>query len=258
MDRKRKEILVLHPLSYVSLHLELLDENKNKIGDASGFVVMRLGRGFVLCTNKHVFLGDENLKLEAPNKNSPSSVQVWFYINDPNGNLTWKRQIIPLHDGHGNKTWFCHPFNPNYDIAFINIEVEHGFDIRSIIFTHETFSRLVFPGTRVHVIGFPFGLTNGPNAPIWKTGYVAADTTIPWNNEPVFLIDCETSDGMSGSPVFIAPHGNYDPEIGITLQFVGLYSGRVKLGGKSSDLYPRLGRVWNPFSIEETFKNNGY
>jgi hypothetical protein len=237
-----------------------LDQHQNKIGDASGFVVMRMGHGVFLCTNKHVFLGSKNLTLQAPNKKSPAYVQVWFYHTSHAGQIMWKRQIISLHDGSGGKTWLCHPTMSNYDIALLKIELEPGLDIRSLIFNHSTFSRLILPGTKVHIIGFPYGLTNGPNAPIWKTGHVAADTTIHWGNEPVLLVDGETSEGMSGSPVFIASNEQYDPEKGITLQFVGMYSGRVEVTSNNSipeNMYPKLARVWNPFGIEETFLNNG-
>jgi hypothetical protein len=53
----------------------------------------------------------------------------------------------------------------------------------------------------VSVIGFPFGITAGGGLAIWATGFVASEPDLDYGKLPVFLIDCRSREGQSGSPV---------------------------------------------------------
>ncbi|EJG0241771.1 serine protease, partial [Vibrio parahaemolyticus] len=73
-------------------------------------------------------------------------------------------------------------------------------------------------------------------------------------DDPVFLIDCRTRQGQSGSPVIAFRTSGYrtikDNRISASLsgnvawEFLGIYSGRVNA---QSD----LGRVWHVSALEE-------
>jgi hypothetical protein len=116
---------------------------------------------------------------------------------------------------------------------------------------------IVAPAETVSVIGFPFGLSSFGKFPIWATGFMAQEMTLMTPESPVFLVDCRTRQGQSGSPViayrpfgFRKVQGNkISSTLGAThaWEFLGIYSGRVN---DESD----LGRVWHVSVVEEVLK----
>jgi hypothetical protein len=110
------------------------------------------------------------------------------------------------------------------------------------------------PAETVSVIGFPFGLSSSGRFPIWATGFLAQELSLVTAENPVFLIDCRTRRGQSGSAVIAFRPAGYrkyeNDRILNTLtgqkvwEFLGIYSGRVNA---ESD----LGRVWHVSAIEE-------
>jgi hypothetical protein len=126
----------------------------------------------------------------------------------------------------------------------------------------------------VCIIGFPFGLASYKALPIWKTGSIASETSVPFQNLPCFLIDAATRGGMSGSPVYAVFRGTYPAESGGIVmkdecsRFMGIYSGRrvippEAMSGLSEDeksmihtLGSDLGVVWHPSTIDDVAKHN--
>ena len=111
------------------------------------------------------------------------------------------------------------------------------------------------PALPVSVIGYPLGLTSGDYLPIWKTGHIASDPDIDFQQgSPAFLIDATTKGGMSGSPVvmrltnFLTKSGLYRMDTDMSTRFLGIYSGRIQ---ELSD----IGKVWRPFVIKEILEN---
>ena len=106
-------------------------------------------------------------------------------------------------------------------------------------------------GSELHVIGYPYGQIGGP-FPIWSKGSIASEPDVDIAGLPVFLIDCRSRPGQSGSPVFAHFRaGAVVEHEGRTFQakkpmnyFVGVYSGRLR---SDSD----LGLVWKRNCIEE-------
>ena len=115
------------------------------------------------------------------------------------------------------------------------------------------------PFMTVSIIGFPFGLSGPGFLPIWKAGYIASEPELDYNNEPVFMIDARTSEGMSGSPVISRSisektkirtwQWNKPPTYKL---FLGVYSGRI-----DKELNSDLGKVWRPRVIREILENQG-
>ncbi|MCX5721117.1 MAG: hypothetical protein NT179_03685 [Nitrospirae bacterium] len=110
---------------------------------------------------------------------------------------------------------------------------------------------LIAPAEVVSVVGFPFALTAGGYLAVWATGFVATDHDINYNGLPVFLIDCRSRQGQSGSAVIAhRPGGAVATEQGVTVgggamtRFLGIYSGRVNA---ESD----LGFVWKATAIRQ-------
>ena len=104
--------------------------------------------------------------------------------------------------------------------------------------------------------------------PIWKRASIATEPSLPAFNEPCFLVDSATREGMSGSPVVAYatsarhyPHlavnsGEITPETILLykpgLAFLGIYSGRIGVG----DLFEaQIGKVWYASVIDEMLAN---
>ena len=106
-------------------------------------------------------------------------------------------------------------------------------------------------GSELHVIGYPYGQIGGL-FPIWSKGSIASEPDVDISGLPVFLIDCRSRPGQSGSPVFahfragaIVEHGGQEYQAKKPMNyFVGVYSGRLR---SDSD----LGLVWKRSCIEE-------
>jgi hypothetical protein len=108
------------------------------------------------------------------------------------------------------------------------------------------------PAQTVSVVGFPFGIQGGGSLAIWATGFVASEPDIDLSNLPVFLIDCRSRPGQSGSAVIAYGNGGMFPmEDGSTavmagevIRLLGIYSGRIN---EQSD----LGIVWKVTALNE-------
>jgi hypothetical protein len=109
----------------------------------------------------------------------------------------------------------------------------------------------VGPADAVSVIGFPFGLTAGGALPVWATGFVASEPDVDYNELPLFLIDCRSRPGQSGSPVVayrgggtVATKTGSAIFAGPVYRLLGMYSGRINA---QSD----IGMVWKVRTIQE-------
>ncbi len=106
------------------------------------------------------------------------------------------------------------------------------------------------PAEPISVVGFPFGLQAGGSLAVWATGFVASEPQIDFNDLPLFLVDCRTRPGQSGSAVISHRNGGaVSMEDGSTAiftgpvtKFRGIYSGRIN---DQSD----LGLVWKTSAI---------
>jgi hypothetical protein len=110
---------------------------------------------------------------------------------------------------------------------------------------------IVAPAEVLSVVGFPFGITAGGCLAVWATGFVASDPSIDFGNVPVFLIDCRSRQGQSGSAVIAHRTGGaVATEQGVVVgggemtRFLGIYSGRINA---ESD----LGFVWKASALQE-------
>ncbi|MDE0152965.1 MAG: hypothetical protein OXN23_03740 [Gammaproteobacteria bacterium] len=106
-------------------------------------------------------------------------------------------------------------------------------------------------GSELQVIGYPYGQIGGP-FPIWSKGFIASEPDVDIAGLPIFLIDCKSRTGQSGSPVWarfktgdIVTYKEKDYQAKQTINyFLGTYSGRLH---RDSD----LGLVWKRSCIEE-------
>ena len=108
------------------------------------------------------------------------------------------------------------------------------------------------PAQTISVVGFPFGIQAGGSLAVWATGFVASEPDINFGDLPVFLVDCRSRPGQSGSAViaygnggmFAMEDGSTAVMAGEVIRLLGIYSGRIN---EQSD----LGIVWKAASLNE-------
>ena len=165
----------------------------------------------------------------------------------------WVHLAEPLFDGGGHPLWIEHPkLGPRADIVALPLTqtddvqfyphnpAEPGADIA------------VGPADAVSVVGFPFGIAAGGALAVWATGFMASEPEVNYESLPIFLIDCRSRPGQSGSPVIAhrsggavsLTDGSTAIYTGAVHRFLGIYSGRINT---ESD----IGLVWKASAIAE-------
>lgn len=179
----------------------------------------------------------------------PNAIVVNFHKEDGG----WTSTRLPLFREDGSPWWIEHPkLGTKADVVALNLT--WGSDVVKYPYYLETdldhTDLDIGPAETVSVIGFPFGITSRQKFPVWATGFLAQEMDLISEEDPVFLIDCRTRPGQSGSPVIahrvstIRVKGD-DGRVHLHTnpgqkrwKFLGIYSGRIN---EQSD----LGKVWH-------------
>jgi hypothetical protein len=182
-----------------------------------------------------------------------------------------EKPIIDLYEDedYQEPTWFIHPeFGYNVDVVAIPICHKDKVPKHLLLYPLNT-SSILDDSTRdieprvaddVYILGYPFGITDPLEFPIWKRGSIATEPSISYKGLPKMLVDTATRSGMSGSPVILMRTGIHDMEngvptnktsIGTLCSFLGVYSGRI---GADDEVSAQLGIVWRKEVIEEILR----
>lgn len=225
--------------------------NETVLSTGTGFLVQGES-GLLLITNRHNLTGRHQQTGQpiASHGGVPDQVTIWH--NASNGIGNWRAITEPLYDDDCPR-WREHPvlgskldvvalpLTDTTDIAFYPYDlVNTGPDIQ------------VGPSDYLSVVGFPFGLTAGGVFPVWATGFMASEPEVDFNDLPIFLIDCRSRQGQSGSAVLAYRSGGMVAMAsggsaafsGPVWKFLGIYSGRIN---PESD----LGIVWKASAVAE-------
>lgn len=249
---------MIDPLSVQVNHLKL-SGNGHQLGMATGFIVKHAD-SYYLITNWHVLSGRKPADRQPIDSRGiiPDRIEISVVASDLQraGTLT-----MDLLASNGERLWVQHPQQHNVDVAALKLEVNPDITGRSFDMGLADADLRPQVGMSAVIIGFPYGVTTFNNTfPVWKTGHIASEPGLPYNNRPAILIDATTRSGMSGSPVLVRSSGPYRARssntIMITSQqttlFLGVYSGRLNyLTGDDSRLSSELGLVWRPETIHE-------
>lgn len=186
-------------------------------GHATGFYYNHKSNTFLI-TNRHVLLDEEdNHELD----------ELTYYIRDFGDVQNFNPVTVDISGGEG-EDWFTHPLSGHYgnadyfDIAVLpinqkldNIDEESG--------SAQTASRgitqeMLIPnhpnleiedigiGSTVSVVGYPGLYTDSfGDFPVLRSAVIASRYGLPYNGDPVFLIDARMHKGTSGSPVVVTP-----------------------------------------------------
>lgn len=233
--------------SFQSLYVEM-QARGNRIGYGTAFVAAaEVGDAFLL-TNRHIVTGRHQDTGELLSKTSgaiPDSLLVWHNASTELGQFVPVE--VPLYEGK-SPLWIEHP-TLGSAADFVALRLPTRTDINVYPYRAKHLAHMeIAPAQTVSLVGFPFGERTGPSFAVWATGFVASEPEIDHGGRPVFLIDCRSRSGQSGSPVIL--HRGYRDtivdatEAEIMSELLGIYSGRINEG---SD----LGIVWKTCEIVE-------
>lgn len=229
--------------------------NETLLSTATGFIVNSL-KGPSLVTNRHVVTGRDNFTDKPLSKYSAIPNKVVISHNRKNLLGEWIDITEPLINEQGKPLWYEHPIlGQKADIAALLLTQTN--DVATYPYDLDKPNELTLkPSDIVSVVGFPFGLSVGGKLAIWATGFVASEPEVDYENLPIFLVDCRTREGQSGSAV-IAQRNNgallhsggvNQLKMGVITDFLGVYSGRIN---DNSD----IGMVWKSSSIVELLRS---
>lgn len=225
-----------------------------------GEQVLATGTGFVvdsrsgptLITNRHNVTGrhQDNSAPLSPTGGVPDSLNI---VHNRKGKLgEWVARKESLYS-RGKPRWHEHPtLKSKADVValplkqFADVEL-YKYDVHNL---GPAISR--GPAETVSVVGFPFGMQGGGSLAIWATGFIASEPAIDLNDLPIFLIDCRSRPGQSGSAViaygvggaFAMEDGSTAIMGGEVIRLLGVYSGRIN---EQSD----FGIVWKASVLVE-------
>lgn len=222
----------------------------HQLGHATGFVVQGR-RGPLLVTNRHVVTGRDQNTGQPLHKASgfvPDKLIVHHHGPALGG---WLPCEEPLYHNQSPR-WIEHPtLGAKADFVGLPLSTVYLRSLYPFDPSDPGPPILVQPSDPLSVIGFPFGLSS-EGWPIWSTGFLASEPAIDHDGLPVFLIDCRTRQGQSGSAVIAHRNGgmvnmeggNVAMYSGHVTRFLGIYSGRIN---ENSD----LGIVWKAKALAE-------
>jgi len=225
--------------------------NGQPLATGTAFAVIS-DRGPLLITNRHNVTGrhPETGQPLLETGGIPNELLIFHNRKDRLGE--WVFRIEPLYKDE-SPCWIEHP-HLREKADFIALPLTQVDDVH--IYPYDpanTGANIhVGPADTVSVVGFPFGIQAGGSLALWATGFMASEPEINFNNLPVFLIDCRSRQGQSGSAVIAYRSGGMvsmaDGGVakfsGPVNRFLGIYSGRINI---ESD----LGIVWKANAIQE-------
>ena len=225
--------------------------NGQHLGTGTAFIA-KIETNHVLLTNRHIVTG-RHQETDQPLSSTgglPDELLIFHNRKDKQGE--WISRIEPLYDDDEPR-WIEHPaLGSKADFVALPLTQLEDVELYPYNPSNPGPDLLVGPADTVSVVGFPFGMQGGGSLAIWATGFVASEPQIDFDNLPVFLIDCRSRPGQSGSPVIAHRSGgmvalsngssaNFQKPVS---RFLGIYSGRIN---PESD----LGIVWKASAIAE-------
>lgn len=251
-----------YTIAVIPLHIYY---DQEILGHATGFIWKNLNSYYVI-SNWHVFSGRD------PNTNQPkhrdgalpNRIVALCHARNSIGSIV--PVSIKLTSDDGSSSWLEHgSYGREIDVEALPF-IENSPHIRGLVGTPpvsivpintlpQHMDAKIEIGQDVFVIGFPLGLKQQANFPIWKRASIASEIDLDYNDLPSLLIDTATREGMSGAPVIWRTYGHYRSHHttmqvtgGAVSQFIGLYSGRNIAKNLSE---AQLGIVWRPECISD-------
>jgi hypothetical protein len=221
-----------------------------------------------LVTNYHVVTGRPPLSKEAG-----LGDRLQFLIHEDRADVAKVRHLeLPLYDTQHEPLWVVSQSAPEADLVLLPIPPSAYAGVSLYVFTeaHTHGDIKMRPTSGATLLGYPYGFADtAHDLPVWKTGHVASEPSVDFDNLPVFLVDVSAFPGMSGSPVLAVANGIYENEdgqmrSGRVLKLLGIFSAmpvvrEMKGGPTAPDGSPplatetalQLGYVWKAALIAD-------
>jgi V8-like Glu-specific endopeptidase len=207
--------------------------NDTCLSTATAFVVKSRCNQNFLITNRHNVTGRHQETDKCLNTNAGVPNQLGIFYHKKSTSSEWVEHTIDLKDENDEPVWFEHPeLRSKADFVAIKLSPADDINIHSYdLYKNDKIA--IKPTDIISVVGFPFGL-KVDGFPIWATGFMASEPEINYDSLPIFLIDCRTRKGQSGSPAiahrngFYLPNDGsppmYSPNCGSISDLLGIYS----------------------------------
>lgn len=239
--------------SYKSLFIEMYF-NDTRLASGTGFIVNSSQGDPLLITNRHNVTGKSATgETISETGGIPNQIKIFHRISEDMNQVTEKIEKLYTNNEifEDERVWFEHPnFGALMDCVALKLtELD---DVQLLVYNLDE-GNFYDKGVTdtVSVIGYPFEKKAANNTAIWATGFIATEPDLNFEDMPIFLIDCRSRQGQSGSPV-ISYKSFGDERLenvtifngAATIKFLGIYSGRINT---NSD----LGIVWKASAIQE-------
>jgi hypothetical protein len=251
--------------SLPSVRLEMLSDTGMSLGFATGFHVIHKAR-FYLVTNWHVVTGKDPETGSKLGTAPPAFLNAAMQGHPPApGNSHVKR--LELYSKDYEPLWIEHPIDRldgdhgKPDVVVLRLPQDlSGLGFWPMPIHDEINDLLLIPGSTLHVVGFPWGLTGSGLLPLWITAFVASDRESQ-PDLPFFFSSGMTTPAMSGSPVVFRAAGSVMTKSNTIVSFLerptafqGVYSGRLRAGSSSDDSH--VGKIWSRKIVFDVLEND--
>jgi hypothetical protein len=220
-----------------------------RISTATAFLVRAINDQLFLITNRHVVTGRHEDTGALLSSTGAIPDRLIVHHNSRRGLGEYCEVSQPLQDQVGQNLWVELPSRRADLVAFALSQHD---DIAVYPYEVQSSSHMeIEPAQMVSVVGFPFGERTARSFAVWATGFIASEPEINHGGRPVFLIDCRSRQGQSGSPVLIqrsSGRATQDDQANLVYEpshtLLGVYSGRIN---PESD----IGVVWKAYVLAE-------
>ncbi len=213
----------------------ILKKGAKELSQGTGFFFVK-DNVLYLVSNYHVITGS------APDKGKdPIGDSIEFYFHKDKFNpKNVKKVTYPLLTKSGLQVWKSSTEYKNADVSVILIPpyLYDGCQVSAITEKWAEAQIKVRPTSPLTLVGYPYGYYDKHNSlPIWKTGSIASEPHVDFEDKPLFVIDISAFPGMSGAPAFVVVNGAYEMEqggttVGQVRKFMGIYASMQMLSEK--------------------------
>ena len=265
----------LNFLSIATVPLQVLSSSGAICGIATGFFYRGQTNNVYLVTNWHVVTGRNPTNPTSSKSGAvPCTLRCKLHKKMEHDSAISLSQIMQMDvsintDDGDNPEWLEHHIHRHL-VDVVAIKMDDLDDLESTCTFHvvndcKEFETKFEPSVmdQAIVIGYPWGLTGGgATLPLYKRGSIASEPMVNYGDLPRMLIDCRTTQAMSGSPVIVSHSGIWHPDgkpsantiHGTITNFIGVYSGRLyakdSSGLAGDDEISEIGVVWKKETVD--------